>query len=108
MTANFLRSLIAESQRTAMGIVPSVAEDGRRRARITLEVRDAPRAHLEPLAAVYPRTALAIADECLRNGEFQLKAFIRKLEAIHLVRLRPVAESDAAFLTNWNAPEDIA
>ena len=108
MTANFLRSLIAESQRTAMGIVPSVAEDGRRRARIALEVRDAPRAHLEPLAAVYPRTALAIADECLRNGEFKLEAFIRKLEAIHLVRLRPVAENDAAFLTNWNAPEDIA
>ena len=108
MTADFLRSLLEESQRTAKGIVPSVAEDGRRRARITLEVRDAPRAHLEPLAAVYPRPALAIADECLRNGEFKLEAFIRKLEAIHLVRLRPVAENDAAFLTNWNAPEDIA
>ena len=66
MTAEFLRSLLEESQRTAMGVIPSVAADGRRRANV------------EPLTAIYPRTALAIADECLRIGERKLEAFIRK------------------------------
>ena len=96
MTSEFLRKLLEESQRTAKGIIPSVAADGRRRASV------------EPLAAVYPRTALAIADECLRTGERKLEAFIRKLEARHLVSTHTVAENEAALFVNWNAPHDIA
>ncbi len=95
MTAEFLRTILEESQRTATGVVPSVAADGRRRA------------DFEPLAAVYPRAALAIADECLRTGERKLEGFIRKLEASQLVRVRPVAENEAALFVNWNAPGDL-
>ncbi len=95
MTAEFLRSLLEESQHTAMGVVPFVAADGKRRA------------GFEPLAAVYPHTALAIADECLQTGERQLEAFIRKLEGSQLVSMRPVAENAGALFMNWNAPEDL-
>jgi len=69
MTAAFLRTLLEESQRSATGIIPTAAADGKRPATF------------DPLAAVYPRAALAIAEECLRKGEFKLEGFIRKLEA---------------------------
>jgi molybdopterin-guanine dinucleotide biosynthesis protein A len=109
MTAAFLRTLVAESDRIAKGVVPSVAADGRRRADPARSARLLPSAAtcIEPLAAVYPRAAIAIADECLRAGEFKLEAFIRKLEASQLVSVNPVAEKDAALFTNWNAPGDV-
>ena len=53
------------------------------------------------------RAALAIADECLRSGEFKLDAFIRKLEASGLVSVRSVIEKDAALFANWNEPDDM-
>ncbi len=95
MTAEFLRSLLEESQRAAKGVVPSVAALVRARA------------NFEPLAAVYPRAALAIADECLRTGERKLETFIRKLKANQLVSVQSVAEEKAALFTNWNEPEDV-
>lgn len=95
MTAEFLRTLLAESRRSAMGVVPFVAAGEGRRA------------GLEPLVAVYPRTALAIADECLRAGEFKLEAFILKLEEAQLATVLMVTAEDAALFANWNAPEDI-
>ena len=109
MTAEFLRSLLEESQRTGMGIVPSVAADGRRRADRDRSARLLPSAAtgIEPLAAIYPRAALAIADECLRTGERKLEAFIRKLEASQLVSVRPVADQEAAIFANWNEPKDL-
>ena len=106
MTAEFLRSLLEESQRTAKGVVPSVPALVRARTDIALTIPD-DRETLEPLAAVYPRAALAPADECLRIGERKLETFIRKLEAGQLVTVRPITDNDAALFTNWNAPEDI-
>ena len=107
MTAAFLRTLLEHSQRAKMAVVPSVAADGRRRACISppMGARDQPT--LEPLAAVYPRTALAIAEECLRAGERKLETFIRTLEAQGLAIIRPVEARDAALFTNWNKPEDV-
>ena len=109
MTAEFLRALLGESQRTAMGVVPSVAADGRRRADPDRSARLLPSAvtYIEPLAAIYPRAALAIADECLRAGEFKLETFIRKLEAGRLVSVRTVAAEDIFLFANWNVPTDV-
>ena len=106
MTAEFLRSLVEESQRTAMGVVPSVAALVRARAHTSPAERDA-RTQLEPLAAIYPRAALAIADECLRDGERKLEPFIRKLEAQGIAIIRPIEAGQAALFTNWNSPEDV-
>ncbi len=137
MTAAFLRTLLEQSQRTGMGIIPAVAADGRRRADPKRGTRSAKRGkenpasdnffefrvpssafessrllpsaatNIEPLAAVYPRAALALADECLRAGEFKLEPFIRKLEAQGLAIIRPVEPGQAALFTNWNTPEEL-
>jgi len=107
MTAEFLRSLLDESQRTSVGVVASVAADVRRRARISPSAYDDKHAHLEPLAAVYLRAALAIADQCLRAGERKLEAFVRALRAQGLVAIRPVEADAIALLANWNTPEDV-
>jgi len=108
MTPEFLRSLLDESQRTAMGVVPSVAADGRRRARISSSADELEQHRIEPLAAVYPRAALAVADECLRAGKRKLETFVRALETHGLVTIHPVQAEEIALFTNWNAPEDIA
>ncbi len=107
MTADFLRTLLEQSRCTTMGVVPFVTADARKRARISSFVSDEDRVHPEPLAAVYPRAALVIADECLRAGERKLEAFVHKLSARQFVSMRPVAENEAALFTNWNEPEDV-
>ena len=94
MTAEFLRTLLDESQQTVRGIVPSVGALGSARGGI------------EPLAAVYPLAALAIADGCLRAGEFKLETFIRKLEVKGLVSVCAVADKDVERFANWNTPND--
>ncbi|GDX08948.1 molybdenum cofactor guanylyltransferase [Verrucomicrobiota bacterium] len=121
MTAAFLRSLVEDSQRTAKGIIPSVAADGRRRRADSQPAIRNPKSeriesarllssattNIEPLAGIYPRTALAIADECLRAGEFKLETFVRKLESAQLAVILSVTEKETPFFTNWNAPEDL-
>ena len=119
MTAAFLRTLREESQRIAKGVIPAVAADGRMRADFQSAIRNRQSkmesAHLlpsaatniEPLAAIYPRAALAIADECLRAGDFKLEIFIRKLEAQGLSTIRPVGADEAALFVNWNHPGDV-
>ena len=121
MTAEFLRSLVEDSQRTAKGIIPSVAADGRRRRADSQPAIRNPKSeriesarllssattNIEPLAGIYPRTALAIADECLRAGEFKLETFVRKLESAQLAVILSVTEKETPFFTNWNAPEDL-
>jgi molybdopterin-guanine dinucleotide biosynthesis protein A len=107
MTADFLRALLDASNRHATGIVPSLAADARSPARISSAAMESERRHLEPLAAVYPRAALAVADECLRAGERKLEVFIRSLESCGLASVHPVGVEDAALFANWNKPEDV-
>ena len=91
MTADFLRALLVESQQHATGIVPALASDGM----------------LEPLATIYLRAGLAVAEECLRTGERKLETFIRALEAQGLAIIRPVEGEEAVLFTNWNKPRDV-
>ena len=107
MTVGFLRTLLDQSHRTGMGVVPSVAADVRSRARIPLSPDEDEQAHLEPLAAVYPRAALVVADECLRSGERKLATFIRTLEARGLLHIHHVEAGAIVLFTNWNSPGDI-
>ncbi len=87
MTTGFLRGLLAGE--TAAGVVPQMA-DG----------------FFEPLAAVYPREALLIAEVRLRDADRSLQTFVRALIEGSLVVARPVAEEDASLFTNWNRPQD--
>jgi molybdopterin-guanine dinucleotide biosynthesis protein A len=95
MTAEFLRALLEESQRSAKGVIPNVGALGRARSGI------------EPLAAVYPHAALAIADECLRTGRRKLEAFVSALEAQEIAAIHLFKAGEAVLFTNWNHPEDV-
>jgi molybdopterin-guanine dinucleotide biosynthesis protein A len=107
MTAGFLRTLNEESARTAFGVVPTLSGEvslpGRRNAANQPGGRQA---RVEPLAAIYPRAALAIAEKCLRAGQRKLETFVRALEAEGLVVLLPVKAEAAGLFVNWNTPED--
>jgi molybdenum cofactor guanylyltransferase len=61
--------------------------------------------HYEPLAAVYPREVLPIAQARIRRGELKLQEFVRELVVTGLVRpWRVPPEMDDHF-ANWNWPE---
>ena len=91
MTSAYLRELIHHGGKdTARGVVPQ-ASNG----------------FFEPLAALYPRTALAIAQDRLDRRELSLQPFIRALIANRLVAALPVKTGKAGFFANWNAPEDL-
>ncbi len=90
MTPAFLRQLAEEAERSQRGIVPTL------------------RGFPEPLAAIYPKTALPFAEAALHGGQFKLEPFIRALEAAGLVRLRRVPAEEAGLFTNWNTPGDTA
>lgn len=108
MTPAYLRKLLAESQRTGKGVIPSVTADGRSHANIQEQSGDKTQHRIEPLAAIYPCAALAIADECLRTGERKLETFIRALEVKGLAAILPNEAGEAALFTNWNSPEDFS
>ncbi|MFZ5496013.1 MAG: molybdenum cofactor guanylyltransferase [Verrucomicrobiota bacterium] len=61
----------------------------------------------EPLAAIYPRTALAEATRRLGDGaDCSLQSFAAALLERHLLRRVPLPEGDLWRVTNWNSPED--
>jgi molybdenum cofactor guanylyltransferase len=62
--------------------------------------------HFEPLAAVYPRCCLPMAERCLREGCFALREFVARTIAEGLLRERPVALSERDFFLNANTPAD--
>lgn len=86
MTSDFLGTLV----NTGRGCLP---HDG---------------AHFEPLAAVYPRSALALADEQLRAGDRTMQRFAQRLADAGLADIRKIPAADARLFRNLNRPEDLA
>ncbi len=60
----------------------------------------------EPLAAVYPRSALAAAEEQLRGTDLSLQTFVCGLVRCGLVTAHPVTGEETSLFTNWNQPGD--
>lgn len=88
MTAGYLRELL-ERCTAARGVVPTTDR-------------------FEPLAAVYPITALRIAEEQLARGELSLQRFVDRCLEVDLIARHPVAESEKALFLNLNTPADLA
>ena len=86
MTGDFLRDLLTEG----CGIVPQLNE------------------RFEPLAAVYPKTALPVAETHLSHGEYSMQKFVEACVAQRLVRPKRVSPDDAPLFTNLNTPKDLA
>ena len=88
MMAAYLRSLIPLCG-DARGIVP------RRGGRF------------EPVAAIYPKAALAFAESCLASGNYSLQIFAARLLAEGLLEAKEIAPHDEPLFRNLNTPEDL-
>jgi molybdopterin-guanine dinucleotide biosynthesis protein A len=84
MTSEYLRGLITGCSETC-GLVP----EG------------------QPVAAVYPKTAAALAARCLADREHSMQRFARRCLAEGLVRQVAVAPDEEYLFVNLNTPEDL-
>ncbi|HEY0368324.1 MAG TPA: molybdenum cofactor guanylyltransferase [Chthoniobacterales bacterium] len=84
MTSAYLRSVVTRSSGSA-GAVPD---------------------H-QPLAAVYPRAALAPAERCLAAQQLSMQEFARECLEAGLVRQIKVAPAEEYLFTNVNTPDDL-
>jgi molybdenum cofactor guanylyltransferase len=89
MNSKYLRSLV-QVAKAGCGVVPAIEQD------------------LEPVSAVYPVEAAAIALTSLQQGKRSVQAFARHLEQGGLVSIQKVASDEAELFRNWNSPEDLA
>ena len=88
MTADFLRDLL-EGCEPAMGVVPRL--DGK----------------FEPLAAVYPRACLAVAEECLLGEDRSMQRFVRRGLAAGQLLARDIPPAARDLFRNVNTPADV-
>lgn len=65
-----------------------------------------PDGRVEPLCAVYPRSAAAVAGRLLEQQELRMQGFVRALEAAGLIERIPIAAADTPLFVNWNQPGD--
>ena len=93
MTAGFLGRLLGDDPDASAprGRVPQM-DDG----------------FFEPLAAVYPRDALVMANEQLRTADRSLQSFVRRLVEARLVAAYPITDDERPLFANWNRPEDVS
>ena len=89
MTADFLSILVRHAAASATGCVP---RDDR---------------WFEPLAAVYPRACLPLAEACLRAADRSMQRFVRLAVEQGFMRVREVSECDRALFRNVNLPDDL-
>lgn len=62
----------------------------------------------EPLAAIYPVEALALAAAHLTSGQYSLQILATTLVRRRQLRILRIAASALQPLTNWNCPADLA
>lgn len=89
MTSDYLRHLVDECSETK-GTFPW---DGDR---------------FEPVAAVYPKRALSLAESFLENDRWSLQHFARQCVAETLVETVEIAENEKPLFFNMNTPADLA
>lgn len=86
MTVDFLQRLLQEC-RAETGVVSEI------------------RGRLEPLAAIYPGRARALARERLRAGKNGMQDFAAAVEHAGGLRRHPVTRAEEELFFNWNSPE---
>ena len=86
MSANYLRVLVDQADE-GKGVIPWAN-------------------HYEPLAAVYPKRALGIAEQRLDAGEYSMQSFADACIRDELAIQQPVTSADAALFLNMNTPAD--
>jgi molybdopterin-guanine dinucleotide biosynthesis protein A len=59
------------------------------------------------LAAVYPRSAAALVEECLCGDDFSLQRFMAAAVAQGLMSALPVSDAEKPLFANVNRPDDL-
>ena len=88
MSARLLRELL-ENCVGGNGVVPRLAQ------------------RIEPLAAVYPKSAAALAVSLLQHQEGAAHIFASQCQQAGLVLYRELPATQRACFANWNSPEDM-
>ena len=88
MTADYLREMMAVCSETS-GILPRG------------------RGNFEPMAAVYPLTALPLAESCLASGNYSMQRFAARCLSQGLASPRQIAPDDEPLFLNMNTPQDL-
>ncbi len=88
MSADLLRRLVASCP-TPVGVVPRV------------------NGQLEPLAAIYPKSAHVLACAQLEGGNFAVRDFAERCGQRGLSRIIELPARDAPHFANWNSPAEI-
>ena len=93
MTPGYLRGLLAVSMATSppQGVIPQTS-DG----------------FFEPLAAIYPRSALTAAEAQLCGEDRSLQTFARGLLESGRATAQRVTDAEAGLFSNWNRPGPLA
>jgi molybdopterin-guanine dinucleotide biosynthesis protein A len=89
ISRGLLATLVAAARQSGAGVVPQSERC------------------FEPLAAVYPRTALPAAQACLGGSDRSLQHFVRRLIDAGLVSAWPVEPHWHDELRNVNTPDDL-
>lgn len=87
MTATYLRALMHSCSEDS-GVVPRSDR-------------------FEPLSAVYPTAGLALAEDCLRSGDYSLQNFVARAASKGLVRPITIHPADRRLFANVNTPADL-
>ena len=90
MTADFLSLLLRQAAASATGCVP---RDDR---------------WFQPLAAIYPRTCLPLAEACLRDADRSMQRFVRLAVEGGLAGIRDLQPGERPLFKNINQPGDLS
>ena len=89
MTTRYLRELV-DSCTSDGGVVPSNGE------------------RAEPLAAVYPKRSLSLAERCLASRALSVQKFAARCVAEGLAIEKEITRDERSLFLNMNTPEDLA
>lgn len=89
MTSEYLQDLVQNAAETERGIVPRSEH------------------RFEPLAAVYSRNCLHLAEEQLACADRRLQQFVRRGIASQLMMPKRVEAQEASLFRNVNTPHDL-
>lgn len=66
------------------------------------------RAGVEPLAAVYPRSALSLATQLLEGQSYAARRFAERCVELKLAGFVDVPDKHSGDFENWNTPPDVS
>jgi molybdopterin-guanine dinucleotide biosynthesis protein A len=89
MTPAFLRQLVEDAAVTKRGVLPQSTSGW------------------EPLAAVYPRACLQLAEACLERRELSLQNFASRAEAEGLLIAHSITAAESQLFLNLNTEDDL-